>query len=358
MFPQDDEEQDQQTFPTDELRRRQMLDIMAPGVEDAASGEDLNVGDIAGPVKPDNAQMSPAMHRYSDVMSSMPKPADYKPSIARRLGAALVGAGVGWRDPKAGVQAAAQVNQAPYNQAMQGWQNQEQSAMGGLKIDQMGQQAQLGQQRAQAAQMSAQARAKAAQAQADKDAWQESQPQPWKPTTKEDAMDFEASKRGPTKPSQFQEEMDAYNQDPDKFTKFKSAGQKPGETQDDRLQLERLRQAGENSRLQQREAAINARQKQAQPKMLAPTQQKAAEQLAIQQLVRTKPEYSAFAPNGQVITPDQLPKAHFYNQVTEAQESLARTQYQQFLSDLDKQKKQITGQGGNQWDIKPDEDEQ
>jgi hypothetical protein len=346
MFPQIGNDQEDYIAP-DEMRRRQALSsIMAPDEEE---------GEMA--VKPDNAQLTPAELAYQKAAAGMPDPSKYKPSIFRRIGAALAGAGAGWRNPAQGVEVANAIDKQPYNNAMEAWQARMQQAGTGLKLDEQMQNRQNQQTRAQASVMNAQARQTAAQATEDERKWQMNKPQPWVPTTKEDAEELESIKRPPKAPSQFDEEWGAYQQDPDKYQAFKTAGQKPStaETQDDRVALEKMREAAEMSRTRMVQDAITGRQKQAQPKSMSPTQQIAAEALAKTQLLRAHPEYQQFIKGGQIITPDQLPRSAWYNKVSPAQESLARTQYQQFLSDLDKQKKQVMGQSAGTWNIEEDD---
>jgi hypothetical protein len=60
----------------------------------------------------------PAMSDYRDQLSQMPKMDDYKPSLAGKISAAMVGGATGFRDPSKGWETAQGMVQAPYRQAM------------------------------------------------------------------------------------------------------------------------------------------------------------------------------------------------------------------------------------------------
>ena len=95
----------------DYLPSRDLSDMV-----DTMSG--LNKSDML----PDKQQSSQsAIDRYMDIVSHMPQRSDYKPGIGRRIAAGLIGAATGFSSPSKGFQAALDVNQSPYNRAVQDW---------------------------------------------------------------------------------------------------------------------------------------------------------------------------------------------------------------------------------------------
>lgn len=354
MFPEDNQ---QDYFPTDELRRRQTLSgVFGP------DQDELSTGDPVASVKPTNANLTPAEQQYQQISGAAPKQSDYKPSVLRRIGAALAGAGAGWRNPVQGVQVARDIDEAPYNRALTAWQQQQQAAQSGLKLDEQVQNRLNAQARANAAQLSAQARMTAANAD---EAWRQYQQahQPWQPQTEEQAIDFAKAKQVPRNPTPYEEFMQSY-QGKSPWEDYQRSLQlhSNAETPEEREKLERMRENAEAARESQRQTGetsretmrLNQARRQTQ---MTPKNMEAAEGMAVQQLLRTHPQYSNFVKNGKVVTADQLPVNHWYNTTTDAQASLARTQYQQFLADLDKTKRAITGQGAGQtWEIKQEEE--
>jgi hypothetical protein len=354
MFPSgyDGSQDSQEAFPIDEMRRRQMLSGIYN--DDAAEGQ----------VKPDNSQavsgqMTPAESKYQQVMGAAPNPQNYKPSVLRRIGAALAGAGAGWRNPEQGVQVANQINNQSYQRALNAWQQQAQQAQSGLKLDESVQNRQNAQARAAAAQTSADARMKAAQAD---EAWRQSQQQnqPWHPSTMDEAIQFEQSKQRPEKPSDFEQ----FQKDPDAYSSFLKAKEGDKETEADREKLAGMRETAENQREGMRQAGENSRSQarlaseQKAAKTISPEQQDVADDLAVQQALRVRPEYSGFVKNGRVIGVGELPQPHWYNSTSAAQSSLARTQYQAFLAEIQRQKKVIMGQDPNGgWTLTKHEDQ-
>ena len=66
--------------------------------------------------------LSPAQQQYKEALGTLPQQADYKPSKWRRFGAALAGGLAGIRDPRMGVEIAEGIVSDPYRSAMGSWE--------------------------------------------------------------------------------------------------------------------------------------------------------------------------------------------------------------------------------------------
>lgn len=366
-------------FDPDELRRRQMLapftaeqsfpqdsddtsaeSVMAPD-EDEENEEDTYAPATGAGVS-GLAQLGPAAQRYASLMGQKPDAANYKPSKLRRLGAAIAGFGVGVRDPRAGVETAQSILSNPYQSAIDKWQSQVTGAQAQMGAEAEAMKQDVARQRAAAYTMSSQARQRQADA---NDAWRQYQQAhiAWQPTNMEDALKFEASKHPATRPTAYQE----YMNNPQGYSQFVHDTAKPstGLSLEDRLKLQNNANAAAANRQASHDARmINARKTAA--KVATPQQQAQAEQLAIQQVMRTNPEYAGFvdvdAKTGRHTIKDvnkATNKTTWYGATNQTQSSLAREHYNNFLSEVGKAKRSILGnQGSSQgsWDIQPDDD--
>jgi hypothetical protein len=363
------------TDDDDDERRRRMLagngDDISSYTAQALAPDDDDDAD-AGSVKPDNAVIGPAQQKYVDLLGKQPKQSDYQPSKWRRVGAAIAGGLSGLRDPRLGVQVAQNIVGAPYQQAQSQWQNAMGGAQAAMGLEQQNQKATsanaIAQQRATAYTQSAQARTKIADATQVYRNFQQSQEQDkWAHQQQQDAIhnkllqdEFDLKAKTPPKPVAWQP-----------TTQDQYVAVHP---HTDPLAVESQRHQNRLGE-QTNAASLRAHAVAKADKVPKMDEQAKAEQMGIQDLMRTNPEYAQFV--GQ----DPKTGAHFvkgldevtrgvkwYDVVGAAKQlasggppdpTVTRLKYQQFLTDLHKKKQENLGsQSGGVWKIEPQEDEE
>lgn len=359
-------------FDPEEIRRRRMLaptaEMGGPEQENPFAAQVFAPDDeedqaAEGPIKP---RQHPALERFKQVIGQQPDAANYKPSKLRRFAAALSGFGAGMRDPVKGVDVAQGIISAPYQHAMAGWQNTLKGAQMGVTAEEKQEASDIAQQRAQSYQLSAQARMQAAQA---TEAWRRAQEAnaPYQPHTLEEAIQLKKAGQRPTgyQPQTKEEYLQVHP--PRDFSAEEQARLRNAR------EVAGIHEAGAMARTKYRAEHPTTRQQTA-PK---PTDVEHAEQLALDELLRQDPSNAAFVhkavvndKTGKVVQPhrvksaDELPRAGGgflgIGGTSEAQASLARDQYNQFLVKLEKKKREILGRSGSaepDWQIEPDDDE-
>lgn len=354
-------------YDPEEIRRRQLFDmetdaadqvVMAPDEEELpASQTEQSVPTVGN--NRTVPEMTGAQRQYSQTMSQMPTPDQYQPSKKRTVLNAILGGLAGASGgAKVGYEVGSKLRTAPYDTAMSSWQQAMGRGEAGVKLDNTIQAQDINRQRATNYGVNAQARAKTATANEEYKR-KLGDNLPWVAKTKEDALDFAHAKQrpaAPVRPTAF----DQYKDDPEAYGKFQQ-GQHPlnpnAETPAERLAWRNRQEAGRNQRNANNIAA------RPQPAPAIPAQQQGAENMAVQQLLRTNPEFAEFVVPGdgkkvlaRVKTADEIPKAGGgllgMGGISPQQEILAREKYRQFLTHLDKKKKEILGSkgGGSAWE--------
>lgn len=72
---------------------------------------------------------------YLKLLGDMPQREDYAPGFWRRLGAGLVGAGVSFRDPRAGIGIAESIVSKPYTEALSDWETRREALEKGAGLE-------------------------------------------------------------------------------------------------------------------------------------------------------------------------------------------------------------------------------
>jgi len=90
-------------------QREEREPIVIPPVAELSEEYDRNFAD------------GPALSTYREHIQSMPEYQDYRPSFGRKLIAGLVGAGLGARSPKEGIDFAEDFTKRPYHEAAAQW---------------------------------------------------------------------------------------------------------------------------------------------------------------------------------------------------------------------------------------------
>jgi hypothetical protein len=313
--------------------------------------------------------VSPSVDRYRQTLANMPSRADYEPSKLRRFGAALAGGLAGMRDAKTGVEVATNIRDQRYNSAQQDWAGNVNRSALEMGLDKQVAAEDIARRRAGAMERNASARERAASA---TEAWRRSQEanQPWHPKTMDEAIKFEGSKHPAAKLTPFEQ----YMKDPEGYKKY-LADVQAGKTQP--LTFEQRKQLQDNAtagRLKVVGAQIAGRerlQKAPKPIMASPLDQSRAEQIALEQVARTNPEYSQFIIKGdkgsqRPARADELGEKHWYGN-SEASETTKLT-HRKFLMDLERAKRRVLGttkvvgnapedDEDNTWDIQEEDDQ-
>ncbi len=362
--------QDFNPYDPEEMRRRQMLamdtegdasdaSVMAPDEEELpASQTEQSVPTVGTNRSVSPAEMTAAQRHYSQTMSQMPTPDQFVNSRGRRalnaIAGGLAGASGG---PVVGLNVGHTLAAAPYRQALGNWQQAMDREREGMKLEGTVQAQDIARQRAANYGVNAAARMKSAeatktwreyqQAHMPKGAFESFQENP------EAYKEFQKGQHPGTtpRPSPFEQ----FQQNPEQYKDFQQ-GQHPlnpnAETPTERAAWRNRQEAGRNAR--------NAAQIAARPAPIAiPNQQRDAENLALQHLLRTEPGASSFIipgdPNkkipARIMTADELQQSS--KGMPPAQASLARDKYRQFLEKVDKKKKEILGSKsgtGSDWE--------
>jgi hypothetical protein len=355
-------------YDPEELKRRQLL---APPEDDLPGAAQVMEPDDTEEEVPASGtqsmtstvpQLSPGQAKYRQALESMPKSTDFKPSKKRRFLAALAGGLTGIRDPRAGIEVAHSLVSSPFESALGNWKRSVQSAAGEAGIDKEVAAEEVARRRAGAAEVSAQARQRAADATERFRQYQQTH-MPWQPTTKEDALEMEGAKH-PTKPPTF----GGFPTLRDYTTAH------PVRPFVNPMDVESQRHRNRMEESSAHDARVSAMRKsiQRQGGTATPEQVNQAEHLAAQQLLRTNPEYTDFYDPGGGKRAARIKSAEEVSSAggvfgiggkSETQRSLIREKYRQFLSDLEKKKKQILGTSKSpageedEWDLQQDDEE-
>jgi len=351
----------------DELRRRRLL----------AGNSVESTPDESGEVdEPDEspAKTGPASTRFREVLSRQPKSTDYKPSRGRRVMAAIAGGFTGARDPRAGIEVAGDILSSPFKTALGDWEREAKASGQAAGLEEKEAQIEINRQRTQAYEESQHATARFRAAQEQKALSK------YEPSTLDEALTLEKARHpGTGWHPQSMEEYQAVHPVKDFVSEEELRNKHAQERQDlqfkHQKELENMRLGGQASH----DARVSARQRSQVAKPPSPKDQEAAEQEAINAVLRVNPEHAQFVVGGgtgtskatgkTVVNPYRIKRADEISAKksgflglggeSDAEISLRREKYRQFLSDVDKKKKEIMGrQAGPIWSLEEEDGEE
>jgi len=370
-------------FEEDDEKERRMRALLAPDISSVMGEDPEEEGE--GTVKPTNAKLTPAQQHYSEIIGQPPQAQDYKPSGWRRFAAALAGGLTGARDPRLGIEVAGDIANAPFHRALTNWQRAVEGAKTQMGIETEAAKQSVAQSRAESYARSATAREEAAQA---TEAWQRYR------ETHQPPSDYQLFKMDPEGFRQFEgikhpqstheltgvaAERQWMEQDPEGFARYQTLKKKPEKTTEEEKEMIEFR-----ARM---EAKYRRPPQPQRPIKHTVQDEQRAEDQALEQLLRTNPEYQIFTErlrqkgdsvfkNTGAMVPKNLgtvlnsvtigsnqelrESSMFGPAISDTTRSLVRDHYKNFLSDLDKKKQVILANtaGQEEWTIIPEKEEQ
>jgi len=349
----------------DELRRRRLLSGNSE-ITDSAEPDEVGSDEEV------TAKTGPASSRFREVLSRQPKSTDYKPSRGRRAMAAIAGGFTGIRDPRAGIEVAGDILSSPFKTALGDWEREAKASGQAAGLEEKEAQIEINRQRAQAYDESQHAAARFRAAQEQKALSK------YEPSTLDEALTLEKAKHLGWHP-QSMEEYQAVHPVKDFASEEELRNKHAQERQDlqfkHQKELENMRLGGQASH----DARVAARQRTREVRPPSPKDQEAAEQEAINAVLRINPEHAQFVEGGgtgtskatgrTVVNPYRIKRADEissrkssflgFGGESDAEISLRREKYRQFLSDVDKKKKEIMGrQAGPIWSLEEEDGEE